>query len=124
MPPSPVGDSVESAMTRTPLAVKSLNRLNVPISSHLLGRPIRASETLKRGAPDDENLDVPKFKKTRLGASERETMKGVDVRIGGDPKGDNCGEQISKRLRGGSMAGAGAQNVMDKTVGRLLVVSK
>jgi len=51
-------------------------------------------------------------------------MKDVEVRIGGDPKGDNCEEQISKRLRGGSMAGGGSQNVMDETVGRLLVVSK
>jgi len=121
MPPPPVGDTVESAMARTPLGVKSSNRLNVPMSSDLLGR---LSETLKRGAPDDENLDVPKFKKTRLGASERESMKGVEVRIGGDPKDDNCEEQISKRLRGGSMAGGGSQNVMDETVGRLLVVSK
>jgi len=111
-------------MARTPLAVKSLNRLNVPMSSHLLGRLIRQSETPKRGAPDDENLDVPKFNKSPLVASEREYIKGVEVRIGGDPKGDNCEEQISKRLRGGSMAGGGSQNVMDETVGRLLVVSK
>ena len=124
MPPPPVGDTVESAMARTPLTVKSLNRLNVPISSDLLWRLIRWSETLKRGAPDDESLDVPKFKKTRLGASERESMKGVEVRIGGDPKGDNCEEQISKRLRGASMAGGGSQNVLDETVARLLVVSK
>jgi len=51
-------------------------------------------------------------------------MKGVEVRIGGDPKADNCEEQISKRLRGGSMAGGGSQNIMDETVGQLLVVSK
>jgi len=51
-------------------------------------------------------------------------MKGVEVRIGGEPKGHNCEEQISKRLRGGSMAGGGSQNVMDETVGRLFVVSK
>ena len=75
------------------------------MSSDLLGPLIRGSEPLKRGAPHDENLDVPKFKKTRLGASKRESMKGVEVRIGGDPKGDNCEEQTSKRLRGGSMAG-------------------
>jgi len=124
MPPPPVGDTVESAMARIPLAIKSLNRLNVPMSSDLLGRLIRGSETLKRGAPDDENLHVPKFKKTHLGASERESMKGVEVRICGDPKGDNCEEQISKRLGGGSMARGGSQNVMDETVGRLLVVSK
>jgi len=124
MPLPPVGDTVASAMARTPLAVKSLNRLNVPMSSDLLGRLIRQSETPKRGAPDDENLDVPQFKKSPLGASERECIKGVEVRIGGDPKGDNCEEQISKRLRGGSMAGGGSQNVMDETVGRLLVVSK
>jgi len=48
MPPAPVGDTVESAMARTPLTVKSLNRLNVPMSSDLLGRLIRGSETLKR----------------------------------------------------------------------------
>jgi len=124
MPPPPVGNTVESAIARTPLAVKSLNRLNVPMSSDLLGRLIRGSETLKRGAPDDENLDVRKFKKTCLGASERESMKGVEVRIGEDPKGDNCETPISKRLRCGSMAGGGSQNVMDETVGRLLVVSK
>ena len=123
MPPLPVGDTVASAMASTPLAVKSLNRLNVPMSSDLLGRLIRGSETLKRGALDDENLDVPKFKKTRLGASEHESMKGVVVRIGEDPKGDNCEEQISKRLRGGSMARGGSQNVIDETVGRLRVVS-
>ena len=123
MPPPPVGDTVASAMARTPLVVKSLNRLNVPMSSDLLGRLIPGSEPLKGGAPDDENLDVPIFKKTRLGASEHESLKGVE-RIGGDPKGDNCEEQISKRLRGGSMAGVGTQNVMDETVGRLLVVSK
>jgi len=124
MPPHPVGDHVASAMARTPLAVKSLNGLNVPMSSDLLGRLIRGSETLNPGAPDDENLDVPKFKKTRLGASERESMKAVEVRIGGDQKGDNCEEQISKRHPGGSMAGGDSQNVMDEMVGRLLVVSK
>jgi len=94
------------------------------LSSDLLGCLIRGSETLKRGAPDDENLDVPKFKKTRLEASERESMNGVEVRIGGDPKSNNCEEPISKTLRGGSLAGRGSQNVMDETVGRLLVVSK
>jgi len=51
-------------------------------------------------------------------------MKGVEGRIGRDPKGDNCEEQISKRVRGGAMAGGGSQNVMDETVGQLLVVSK
>jgi len=101
MPPPPVGDTVESAMAHTPLAVKSLNRLNVPMSSDLLGRLIHGSETLKRGALDDENLDIPKFKKTCFGASECESMKGLEVCIGGDPMGDNCEEQISKRLRGG-----------------------
>jgi len=126
MPPPPVGDTVESAMARTPLVDKSLNRLNVPMSSDLHGRLIRGSEPepLKGGDPDDENSDVPKFKKTRLGALEPESMKGVEVGIGGDLKGDNCGEQISRRLSGGSMAGGGSQNVMDETVGRLLVVSK
>jgi len=105
MPPPPVGDTVESAMARTPLAVKSLNRLNVPTSSDLLGRLIHGNETLKRHAQADENLVVPKFKKTGLGGSERESMKDVEVRIGGNPKGENCEEQISKRLRRGSMAG-------------------
>ena len=124
MPPPPVGDTVESAMARTPLAIQSLNRLNVPMSSHLLRRLIRGSETLKRGALDDENLDIPTFKKTRLGGSVHESKKGVEVCIGGDPKGDNCEIQILKRLRGGSMAGGGSQNVMDETVGRLLVLSK
>jgi len=35
------------------------------MSSDLLGRLIPGRETLKCGAPDDENLDLPKFKKTR-----------------------------------------------------------
>ena len=117
MPLPPVGDTVESAMAGTPLAVKSLNRLKVPMSSDLLGRLIRGSENLKRGAPGDGNMEVPKFKKTRFGASECESMKGGEVRIGGDPKGGNCEEQIWKRLGGGSMARGGAQNVMDKAVG-------
>jgi len=124
MPPPTVGDTVECAMVRTQLAVKSLNRLNFRMSFDLVGRLIQGSETLKRGALDDENLAVPKFKKARLGASEHESMKGVEVRIAGDLKGDNCEEQISKRLRAGSMAGGGSQNLMDKTVGRLLVVAK
>jgi len=101
MPPPPVGDTVESAMARTPLAVKSLNRLNVPMSSDLLGCLIHGNETLKRRGQDDENLDIPKFKKTGLGGSEGESMKDVEVRIGGNPKGENCEEQISKRLRRG-----------------------
>ena len=63
MPPPPVGETVESAMARTPLAAKSLNPLNVPMSSDLLGCLIRGSETLQRGAPDAENLGVPTFKK-------------------------------------------------------------
>ena len=67
-------------------------------------------------------MNVPKFKKTRLGASERESMKGVEVRIRGDPKGDNCEEQILKRLRGDSIAGGGSQNVMDETVGRVTIL--
>jgi len=96
------------------------------MASDLLGCLIRGSEpeNLKRGAPDDENLHVPKFEKTRLGASERESMKGGGVRIGRDLKGDNCQEPISKRLRRTSMAAGGSQNVMDETVGPLLVVSK
>jgi len=94
------------------------------MTSDLLGRLTHVSETLKGGALDDENLSIPKFKKTRLGVSEHESMKSVEVCIGGNPKGDNCEEQISKRFQGGSMARAGSQNVMDETVGRLLVVSK
>jgi len=101
MPLHPVGDTVESGIARAPLAVKSLNRRNAQMSSDLLGRLIPRSETLKRGGPDDENLDIPKFMKPRLGASEQESMKGVEVRIGGDPKADNCKEQIPKRLCGG-----------------------
>jgi len=124
MPPPLVRDSVESAMARTPVAVKSLNRLNIPKSSDLRGRLIHGSETLKHGAPDDENLDVPKLKKTRLGAWECESMNGIEVRIHGNPKGANCQEQISNRLGGGSMAREGSQNVMNETVGPLLVVSK
>ena len=104
MRPPAVGDTVESAMARTPLTVKSLTRPNVPMSSDLLGCLLRGSETVKRSAPDDENLDIPKFKKTPLGASQCESMKGVEVSNGGDPKGDNCEEHISKRLRGGSLA--------------------
>jgi len=94
------------------------------MSSELLGRQTRRSETLKRGAPDDENLDFPKFWKTCLGASEHESMKGLEVRIGRDPKSNNCEEHRAKSLRRGSMAGGGSQNVMDETAGRLLVVSK
>jgi len=105
MPPPPVGDTVESTMARTALAVKSLSCLNGPMSSDLLGRLTSKSETLTGGAPDDENLNIPKFKKTRLEVSEHESMKGVEACLGGDPKGDNCEEQISRRLRGGSMAG-------------------
>jgi len=40
-------------------------------------------------------------------------MKGAEVRIGTDAKGDNCEEQISKRLRAGPMAEGGSQNVID-----------
>jgi len=118
MPPLPVSDSVESAMARTQLALKSLSPLNVPMSSDLLGRLTRHSESLKCGAPaDDEYLDVPEFKKIRLGVSELESMKGLEVHIGGDPNGDNCEKLISKRLHGGSMAWRGSKNVMDAMVG-------
>ena len=75
MPPPPVGNTVESAMARTPLVVKSLNALNVPMSSDLLRSLIRGSATLRRSAHDDENLDIAKFKKTPLGASEGESVK-------------------------------------------------
>jgi len=51
-------------------------------------------------------------------------MKGGEAHLGGNPKGDNCKKLISKRLRGGSMAEGGLQNVTDERVGRLLVVSK
>jgi len=121
MPAPPVGDTVQSS---TPLAVKPLSRLKVPMCCYLLGRQTRGRETLKSGAPDDENLHVAKFKKTRLGGSESKSIKGVVVGIGRDPKGDNCEKQISKRLRAGSMAGGGSQNVMDETVEGLLAVSK
>jgi len=95
------------------------------MASDLLGHLTCGSETLKQGLlADDESLDVPEFKKTRLDASERESMKGVEVHIGWNPKGDNCEQLISKRLRGSSMAEGGLQNVTDETVGRLLVVSK
>jgi len=105
MPPPPVGDTVESAMACTPLSVKPLNGLNVPMTSDLPGRLICGSQNLKRGARADGNFDVPKFQKTRFGASECESIKGVEVGIGRDPKCDNCEEEIWKRLRGGSMAG-------------------
>jgi len=124
MPPPLVADTVESAMARTPLTVKSLRRLNVLMSSDLLGHLTHGSETLTCGAPDDENFHILKLEKTRLEGSERESMNGVELLIGGDQKGDNCAEQISKRVRGGSMARGGSQNVIDQTVGRLLVVSK
>jgi len=88
----PVSATVESAMARTLIAVKSLSQLNVPMSSYVLVPLARGSESVKRGAPDEENLDVPKFNKTSLGALERESMRGVEVRIGGDPKGHNCEE--------------------------------
>jgi len=114
MPPPPVANTVESAMARTPLAFKSLNRLNVPMSSNLLGHLTCDSETLKCSAPaDDPYFDFPEFKKTRLDASEAEFMKGVEVHIGGNPKGDNCEELISKRLRGCNGRG-GSQNVTDE----------
>jgi len=98
MPPPAVGYTVESTTARTPLAVKSLSRLNVPMHSDLLGRLTRWSATLNRGARDDESLEVAKFKKRSLGASERESMKDIEVRIGRDPKSDNYEELISKRL--------------------------
>jgi len=110
-------------MHRTALALKSLSRLKVPISYDQLGRQTGRSETLKCASPDDENLDIQKFKKTHLGEVEREPRKGLEVRIGGNPKCDNCEELISKRLRGISMAGRGSQNMIDQTVGRLLMVS-
>jgi len=125
MRPPPVGDTVESAMGRTLLAVKSLSGLNVPMSSDLLGYLTCGSQSLKCGAPaDNEDLDVPEFKKTRLGALEPKSMKGVEVHNSGNLKGDNSEEQISKRLRRSSMAGGGSPHVTDEMVGRLLVVSK
>jgi len=107
MPAPPVGDTVQSPIASTPLAVKPLSRLKVPMCCYLLGRQTRGRETLKSGAPDDENLHVAKFKKTGLGGSESKSIKRVVIRIGRDPKGDNCEKQISKRLRAGSMPGGG-----------------
>jgi len=45
MPPPLLSDTRESTMASTPLAVKSLNPLNVPISSDQLGGLIRGSKT-------------------------------------------------------------------------------
>jgi len=58
MPPPPVADTVASAIARSPLTLKSWSRLPDPMSSDLLGRLTRGSETVLSGAPDDENLDL------------------------------------------------------------------
>jgi len=68
------------------------------MSSDLLDRLIPRSETLKNSARDDENLDIPKVEKTCLGVSECESINGVEVRIGCDPKGHNCAEHTLRRL--------------------------
>lgn len=73
---------------------------------------------------DDENLDVPEFKKIRLHASKLESIKGAEGHIGGDLQGNSCGELIFKTLPRGSMAGGGLQKVTNETVGRLPMVSK
>ena len=111
--PSPVGDTVPSPIAYVPLAVKSSNQLNAPMSPDRLVRQRHTGETLKRGAPDDENFNISKFKKTPLGALEGEPMKGIEVHIqvGGDAKSDNCEEPVSRRL--GSIAGGSSRNVPD-----------
>jgi len=104
MPPPCVGNTVESGMACSLLAVKSLSRLHVPMFFDQLGCLTHDSETLNCGAPDNENLNYCKLKKSPFGTLERESLKGVEVHIGGDPKGDNCEALISKRLIWGSMA--------------------
>ena len=79
-------------------------------------------KTLKRSTPHDENFDIFKFKKTRLGVLEGKFIKYVEVRIGGDAKSSNCEEPVSKRLS--SIAGRSSRNIPDVTVGRLLLISK
>jgi len=62
-------------------------------------------------------LVILKLKKTHVGASRRESIKGVEVHIGGNPKSDNFQALISKTLRGSTMAGRGSQNMTDESVG-------
>lgn len=96
-----------------------MRRLNLPKSSNLLGCLTRGSETLKLDSPAyNVNLDIAEFKNTSVGVLEFESVKGVEVHIGGNPKGHNCEEPLSKRLRSGSMAGGDSQNLIDETVRR------
>jgi len=71
IPPPPLGETVETSMAGTPLGVKSLNRLNVPMSSDLHARLIGGNATRKGGAPDDENLDLLNLRKH---AEERQSV--------------------------------------------------
>jgi len=97
MPPAPVGGTVVSAIPHTLVIVKSLSRVNVTKSADLLGRLTCGTETLKLGTlVHDENLYCPDFSQIRQGASARESMKGVEVHIGGNLKDGNCEELISK----------------------------
>jgi len=124
MLPPPLGDTVELATTHAPLTVKSLSQLNVPLSPSLFGRLTRGSETLQHGAPEDAYLDIPKFKQTALGASKLYFIKGVEVYISRNSKGNNCEKLIFKRRHRGSIARRGSENMTDEMVRRLLVVSK
>ena len=116
----PIGDTVPSPIAHAHLAAKSSNQLNTPISPDRLACLTHTHETLKRGAPDDNNFDICKFKKPRSHALKGEPMKDLEVQIevGGDTKSDNCEKPVSKRM--GSMAGGSSRNVLDALVGRLL----
>ena len=94
--PSPVGDDIESAAKRIPLAVKSLNRLSTQESSEFRRDLTRDGLVRKRGAESDpECSDERKSRRLRLGSIAREILNRKERKRGA--QFDE--ERKAKRLR-------------------------
>ena len=94
--PSPVGDDIESAAKRIPLAVKSLNRLNAQESSEFRRDLARDGLLRKRGAESDpECSDERKSRRLRSGSIARAILNRKEGKSGAS----FTEERKAKRLR-------------------------
>ena len=81
--PSPVGDNIESAAKRIPLAVKLLNPLNTHESSEFRCDLTQDGLVRKRGAESDPGCsDERKSRRLRLGSIAREILNRKERKRG------------------------------------------
>ena len=99
--PSPVGDDIESAAKRIPLAVKSSNRLNTQGSSEFRRDLTLDGLVPKRGAESDpECSDERKSRRLRLGSMAREILNRKERKHGAQFDEERKGKRLRASFAG------------------------